>query len=162
MWHADPYIRNNKNIYTIMRSLSLHTAATAILALSAVAAPTANQAATIRQMPTKPPNTQYCLVTEIGGGPNGQQTKDAQYTIMIGEPYADGIGCNALYTTINKAMGGAVQPTQWGCIGSGNDDDNTFLLVVTPAHSEAKLNEALEKFYPMVAGGFNCPDCTDC
>ena len=75
------------------------------------------------------------------------------YSVWIGVPFADGMGCNNVLAALGAQEG--VSPSAWKC--EGDASGNTQLWFNAVLYRGAQINAALNEMYPDV-NGFNCPD----
>jgi hypothetical protein len=89
------------------------------------------------------PNTQSCTAQDNFAW--------ISYSVDIGVTYAGGSGCNNVYNSLSS-----LAITNWQCVDDGSG--NTQLWFNTIPGAGQQINSALESMYPMVQGGFNCPN----
>ncbi|KAF2097808.1 hypothetical protein NA57DRAFT_76615 [Rhizodiscina lignyota] len=123
--------------------------ATILAATSTIAAPTKNNAEEVHQLGKRvAANTQSCSARDNG-------VSSAEYTVTIGEPFANGVGCGSLNNAILEA---GVPISDFTCAPGGPGADNTVVTFTNQQGQSKQINTAFGTFYPMVNGGFNCPD----
>ncbi|KAK3618159.1 hypothetical protein LTR56_024826 [Elasticomyces elasticus] len=109
------------------------------------------------------PNTAYCGIITEGSNwcvSSGPQAVKYLYYLTVGEPWADGEGCNYIMETLHHFVEYGSYFRTVNC-ASAQNDAATYLAFQTDARQSERVNNGLAKIYPMVEGGFHCgPDPT--
>ncbi|KAF2211057.1 hypothetical protein CERZMDRAFT_98792 [Cercospora zeae-maydis SCOH1-5] len=148
----------------------MHSHAILLPLLSVFLPPTTSHPTTslqARQLP--PPNTAVCT-----GVPSPVYFW-AHYALHIGVPYAAGSGCGAIQNHLTSTLGSSPQPMcgintvgvrggrpvcNFKCVAEGGQEEGTILEFDVSLGQGDDVNKALGELYPMVGGGFQCPDVT--
>ncbi|CAK1360078.1 unnamed protein product [Cercospora beticola] len=114
-----------------------------------------------------PPNTALCTATPRS------ESSWAHYTLHIGVPFASGTGCGGIQNHLTSALGSAPQPMcglnsvgvrggrpvcNFKCTAEGVEEEGTVLEFDVSLGEGGRVEAALGEMYPMVEGGFQCPD----
>ena len=75
------------------------------------------------------------------------------YSIDIGIPIDNQAGCDDVYNALPDGVG----LNNWQCVSDGAAGFTQLWFNMQLGHA-AQINAALNKMYPTIQGGFNCPD----